>query len=210
MKNKICEVCKREYVREYCEFCVKEKRWNPDNYGLMKCFPPLIQKNLRELTIPVEKDLVEHLRGIGWLFITGKDGTGKTMLAAKYLYEVIRLKYIEQRGPRTYGFIYTPDLYDEMRVAMDDPDGSELKILYHYRELDILVLDDIGAEKITDWSFSVLTKIINYRYNYLKPTIFTSNYSGEELKKDRLDARIIGRIGEMSEKITLTEKHRKQ
>lgn len=209
MKNNVCKICGREYSREYCEFCVKEKRWNPDNYGLMKVFSPLIRQNLRGIDILVKQELVDHLRNNGWLFISGKTGTGKTMLASKYLYEVIRLRYIEQRGPKTYGFVSVIELYDTIRQAMNDPNQSEFEILDYYKNLDILIMDDVGAEKITDWTFSVLNKIVNYRYNYLKSTIFTSNYSEEQLQEERLDDRIIGRIGELSKKIRLSKIYRK-
>jgi len=66
-----------------------------------------------------------------------------------------------------------------------------------------LVLDDLGTCKLSEWMFEILYSLINYRYEYLKTTIITSNYSIEQLAElwndDRITSRIV-RSGEVFEK----------
>ena len=59
----------------------------------------------------------------------------------------------------------------------------------------LLFIDDIGAEKMTEWVAETFYLILNYRYNEMLPTIFTSNLSPSELAErigDRIVSRIIG------------------
>lgn len=48
---------------------------------------------------------------------------------------------------------------------------------------DFLMLDDIGSMQITEWKKDVLLQVIDERYESLKPTVFTSNLTREELTK---------------------------
>ena len=70
-------------------------------------------------------------------------------------------------------------------------------IIQRYSEADCLVLDDLGAEKTTDWSFSVLYLIIDNRYNNYKKTIITSNFALNQLAGKLGDDRIPSRIRAM-------------
>jgi len=53
---------------------------------------------------------------------------------------------------------------------------SEWEVLRPVLQVDVLVLDELGANKPTDWVRDTMTHIINCRYNDKKITIFTSNY----------------------------------
>ena len=65
-----------------------------------------------------------------------------------------------------------------------------MEIINKYSLVDWLVLDDLGIEKTSDWSFQTLYLIINQRYEKLKPVIFTSNLSLEELAGQLGDDRL--------------------
>lgn len=65
----------------------------------------------------------------------------------------------------------------------------------HYETVPVLGIDDLGAERVTDWTLGVLTSIINTRYNELRPTYFTSNLTVEDLAaqfSERIASRIQG------------------
>lgn len=79
--------------------------------------------------------------------------------------------------------------------ALEYHEDSEEKQIERYKNINILVLDDFGAEKTSDWSLTMLYLILSHRYEYNKVTILTSNLSLDELTKQFGDARLTSRIG---------------
>lgn len=65
---------------------------------------------------------------------------------------------------------------------------------------DLVVLDDIGAERNTEWAEEMLYNIVNTRYELMRATIFTTNESDEKLR-DKLGGRIFSRIKGMTEPV---------
>jgi len=117
---------------------------------------------------PAANDLREQGRG---LLLDGQPGVGKTHLAVAVLKQVIQTS-----GAR--GLFY--DTRDLLRVIRSTYDPSirttELEILRPVMTADLLVLDDLGAEKTSEWVEETLNLIVNTRYNERRLTIFTSNY----------------------------------
>lgn len=80
---------------------------------------------------------------------------------------------------------------------------SELKVLAPVYQAEVLVLDELGASKPTDWVRDTMMQIINTRYNDRKLTIFTTNYldarrnEKEETLEDRIGVRLRSRLFEM-------------
>ena len=105
------------------------------------------------------------------LFFLGEPGVGKTHLAVAILKQVILT-----RGAR--GIFYdTRDLLKLIRGTYNDTNKTtELDVLRPVMEADLLVLDDLGAEKTSEWVEETLNLIVNTRYNERRATIFTSNY----------------------------------
>jgi len=73
---------------------------------------------------------------------------------------------------------------------------SELSLIQEYSEYDLLVLDDIGVEKNSEWVQQTLTNIIDKRYSEMRCTVFTSNCELGEIET-RLSTRIASRIAGM-------------
>lgn len=108
----------------------------------------------------VEKGLLFH----------GPYGVGKTHLAVAILKDVIR-----KAGAKGY-FFETPELLRQVRNTYNaQVDETEMGILRPIIEADILVLDDLGTEKTSEWVQETLGLVINSRYNTRRPTIITSN-----------------------------------
>jgi DNA replication protein DnaC len=105
------------------------------------------------------------------LLLEGQPGVGKTHLAVAVLKMVI-----ERTG--AYGLFY--DTRDLLRVIRSTYDPSirttELEILRPVMRADLLVLDDLGAEKTSEWVEETMNLIVNTRYNERRMTLFTSNY----------------------------------
>ena len=164
-------------------------------------FPSRIVKDLKKdlISDEVAKKFLDLWKKHESLFFFGDVGSGKTLLACRILLEMIKSNYVEGRTSCTYDFVSVPDLLRRLRKAIINQDEeTESDIIEHLYDVDYLVLDDLGAEKASDWVLQELYLIINHRYEYLKHTIFTSNLSLPELKKQFSDIRIPSRIDRMS------------
>lgn len=126
------------------------------------------------------------------LFLTGNVGTGKTHLAVAIVDYIARLK---KRGRNwNIAYITAVDLLAKIKMGFNNNQAEN--IVSYYEESDLLIIDDLGVEKISDWVHEIFYKIIDHRYNEMKPLIIMSNLSDEEIKA-KLGERIISRIYEM-------------
>jgi len=106
------------------------------------------------------------------LLFHGPTGVGKTHLAIGVLKEVVRRK-----GARAY-FFETGELLKLVRDTYNrSVEETELDVLRPVFEADLLVLDDLGTEKTSEWVQETLGLVVNTRYNARRATIFTSNLS---------------------------------
>ncbi len=139
----------------------------------------------------------------GLLFL-GDPGVGKTHLAVSALRSLIA------RG--VPGVFYdSTDLLKEIQDSYNPVTlSSELSVLAPIFEVEVLLLDELGAAKPTEWAAETMTYVINRRYNDRKITIFTSNYldsrtgrvSGETLT-ERIGPRLRSRLHEMCRLVTI-------
>jgi DNA replication protein DnaC len=107
--------------------------------------------------------------GNGLLF-TGSVGTGKTHLSLAVIRE-LRVRY----GADTL-FVDFRDLLKRMQATFGkDKTTTEAEILRPVLEAQVLVLDELGAARATDWTFDVVEHVINSRYNARSATILTTN-----------------------------------
>jgi len=147
---------------------------------------------------------------VGLLFM-GPCGVGKTHLAVALLKQIII-----EKGDR--GLFYDfRDLLREIQASWNSiSQTSEIEVLRPVLEADLLVLDELGANKPTDWVRDTMAHIINCRYNDKKITIFTSNYpeapqrSGEESITDRIGVRLRSRLYEMCKVVEIRGKDFRQ
>lgn len=122
----------------------------------------------REAQVLVDEFL--SLDGRGLLFV-GQVGVGKTHLAVAILVELIKRYHV--RGV----FYQFGALLKEIRDSYNSiSQTSELNLLTPVLQADVLVLDELGSQKATDWVSDTLMYIINSRYNEKRTTILTSNY----------------------------------
>lgn len=128
------------------------------------------------------------------LMIWGDYGNGKTMLAA-----AIHNKLTSEG--KNIVFITLPDLLDKIKSTFNrDNKDTEERIMKALISCDLLILDDIGAEKTSDWVQEKLFTIIDGRYTRQKPILVTSNLKPNELYL-QIGKRSYDRLIEMSQPI---------
>ena len=128
------------------------------------------------------------------LFVTGGPGVGKSHLAASLLADELpdlaRRKSV--RDLRLWTTV--PEVLAELRGTFGRRDAeTELDVLARYSGAPLLVLDDLGAEKTTDWTAQSLYLLLSRRIDAMLPTIATSNLKLEELHQ--ADPRVASRLG---------------
>ena len=184
------------------------ERWEPKEER-MRQIKQLVEA-YKDLAIRGE---LEKNDGLNSLFMHGTCGAGKTHLAC-----AVANAMIEAEKPvllTTFG-----DLVQEIKSTfIKGSKISEKDIIEKYRRAPMLIIDDLGKEKPTDWSASILFSILNHRYSDMKPTIITSNFAPEETinriapaEDDALCGRsIVSRIREVYSILNIsTDDHRAQ
>ncbi len=154
------------------------------------------------------------------LLLLGPCGVGKTHLAVALLKAIIT-----ERGDSGVFYDFR-DLLREIQASWNPvSQASEVEVLRPVLDATVLVLDELGSNKPTDWVRDTVAFIINSRYNDKKATLFTSNYmdlpggesrdsypdqqgfrAREESLTDRIGARLRSRLYEMCKVIEIRGK----
>lgn len=106
------------------------------------------------------------------LLIQGKTGRGKTYQACA------ALRLMAQDG--TVRFTTFDDLLRECKATFESVE-TEKQVIERYANTGALCIDDMGKERLTEWSLPIVFAVINKRYNMELPTIITTQYSGKVL-----------------------------
>lgn len=127
------------------------------------------------------------------ILLYGPYGVGKTGLAVAAMREAAVTRRLAAL------FVAAPDLLDKIRASYGgaNADGTAEELVQAVKNIELLILDDLGAERPTDWVREKLFSLINHRHDQCLPTIFTSNLSPTDLA-DHLGERTSWRIVEMS------------
>jgi DNA replication protein DnaC len=152
---------------------------------------------------PGNAEAIEIAEGIlkstsgGIVYLSGEAGTGKTWIAAA----LCRSRILALQPAR---FIRSNDLLNSIRAGF----RVDTEVVDPFKALPFIVIDDLGAECFTDWSVGYWYDLIDYRYNWLLPTVITSNLPLKDLKT-KVSARVVSRIAESSMGVKLTGKDRR-
>ena len=136
-----------------------------------------------------------------WLYLHGLPGRGKTGLAVAVLHELIA-------GGKAGLFKVVPDLLERIRRtyhSRESFDTSEQDVLESLYDVDVLVLDDLGSEKASDWVGEKLFQVIGHRHDHSKRTIITSNLDLRGLADHLGHPRTPSRIDELADVIDLSK-----
>ena len=133
------------------------------------------------------------------LMFFGDVGTGKTHLAAAIAHEQISKGHSVLFGT-------VPSLLSRIRSTYNDSDNeTEREVMQVFYRCSLLILDDLGKEKVGDWVEERLYEIVNDRYNRNLPIIITTNVGLESVQKlyKKNGAAIVSRLFEMCKGISI-------
>ena len=127
-------------------------------------------------SVEYAKGFVDEKKG---LIYFGSVGTGKTHLVAAIANYIINIHKISVK----FGSITS--LLNEIKATYSEGSKeTEYNIIKELSSVNLLIIDDLGKEKPTDWTSSILYTIINNRYEDYRPTIVTTNLTINNLEKN--------------------------
>ncbi|MBI4465088.1 MAG: ATP-binding protein [Acidobacteria bacterium] len=167
-----------------------------------------------EMALIKAKGFVEQYPMVekGLLFL-GNPGVGKTHLTVAILKELMAQKKAECL------FCSFQELLQQIRDSYNPVSlSSETEVLRPVLETEVVAIDDLGANRVSDWVEDTVTHILNYRYNQKKLTLLTSNLPDEpspsvrdsasryrvvDTLTDRIGVRVRSRLYEMCEEVRI-------
>jgi len=153
-------------------------------------------KNARFEALPesIQKCITDVRKTRRGIYLWGPIGTGKT-----YAAYAIKKQLMEEQGINTR-LLSAPEMFDLIRDDFKNKDTFNRERIMSNR--GILIIDDLGVEKPSEWVSETIFKIIDKRYREMIPTIITSNLQLGELS-EHLGDRVASRITEMCDVIKL-------
>lgn len=170
-----------------------------------------------------EQDIKSIISGKGLFLHCPITGTGKTHLAVSTVYAIIAsnndkfgykckvsefMMLEELEASRQYsglyvGFVNVTDLLTTLQESYSGDERFKqraVNMLHRAKIDDLLILDDLGAMKPTEWVETQLYNLIDIRYRMERPMIFTSNCTMDDLEK-QVGKRVVSRIFEVTDGI---------
>jgi DNA replication protein DnaC len=128
------------------------------------------------------------------LWFMGPVGTGKTTLAMLVTQAALK-------AGRTAARYSLPGLLNQIRSTFED--GSHTDLLERLTAVDLLHIDDVGAEQTTPWVLEELYSIINSRYEEQRSVVITTNIDDRQRLCDQITERTVSRLTEMCDELPL-------
>ena len=147
------------------------------------------------------------------LYLHGNFGCGKTYLISAMLNELAKLD-------KKVAIVYYPEFLRSLKASFNDDNEYVIKFNY-IKKVELLLIDDIGAETASAWSRDeILGNILQYRMQEHLPTFFTSNFNLEQLEEHfslvgKVDEKVRGRrimesIKQLTTDIVLISENRRK
>ena len=176
----------------YCDTCIDRQHADQERHrerALQRLHgdcPRLIRANWANLTVDEHnRDVVsqagkwnidDEFEYDGGIYLWGPCGTGKSHLGF-----LVATQYVSAGWDETARFVVVRNLLAQARTAMTRGDSNPIDELLA-EDISLLVLDDLGAERSTDWARDTIATIVEARYlQTYRPIVVTTNYSPSQL-----------------------------
>jgi DNA replication protein DnaC len=136
----------------------------------------------------------DHLDAGRGLWLMGPVGTGKTTLA-------MLISKAALSAGRSVAIYSLPRLLNEIRRSFDT--GSHVDLLDRLTAVDLLHIDDVGAEQTTPWVLEELYSIVNARYEDERSMLITTNILDRDALCAQIHERTVSRLTEMCDELPL-------
>ncbi len=191
--QKVCAHCqddnhreaRKKYIHENIFNILKEKGVGKRH---LECSFDNFEIGKNEKTVLFFKSITRNLTD-SILLYSPTPGNGKTHLATATLRRVLLSGYEDCH------FVPAPNIFLEIKQSYGSgqSDLSEKWVIDKYCGINFLIVDDIGAERVSDWTMQIWYMIVSRRESEMRPTLYTSNLSLSEIK-NVLGARIASRL----------------
>lgn len=188
-KQQIANREKREFEDKFRDAMIPPRflSKNFDNYKISE--GNLDQAGARNIALMYATNFPDmQAKGRCMIFV-GKPGTGKTHLACAIA------NYVISNFNKTVLFTKIYKIIRNIKETYGNPNKNESEVIKSYVGLDLLILDEVGIQNFSPTELNYIFEIINERYEQVKPTIFITNGSKEEIINS-LGSRVLDRIGE--------------
>jgi DNA replication protein DnaC len=152
---------------------------------------PTVVTTVRRYTDSIE----EHLDAGRGLWFMGPVGTGKTTLA------MLVSKAALKTG-RSVAIYSLPRLLNEIRDT-HRAERSHIELLDRLTAIDLLHIDDVGAERTNEWVLEELYSIVNARYEDQRSMVITTNILDRAALREQVTERTVSRLTEMCDEVPL-------
>lgn len=190
-----CDCLKNSRFVKLLENARIPKRYEHCELDIFESVKGVTTPSIELAKIAAEKFVEEYPMSppLGLLFV-GPQGVGKTHLAVGTVKKLMREKNVPCLF-RTF-----PELLKEIQNSYNPiSQASELSLLSPVLEVEVLVLDELGAQTPSSWVRDTVSYVLNYRYNENKVTILTTNYLDHDeasLTKAAMPDSLTQRIGD--------------
>src|ERR687890_784839 len=209
LDDQVCPHCGRELQAEWDEFppALQKKYGKPGEWYYHPCTPEcekknerreweLMRRDARVATLRDRSGLSKRMKGYALDNFDPGFSRNTQKAFAKVMNDIITKKRVPSL------FVTVPELLDNMRGAYNDPGRDIDEWMDSVKNADLLLLDDLGAERANEWVRERIFVIVNHRYREELPTIFTSNTGPKDLAA-QLGERTASRIIAMCDWISL-------
>jgi DNA replication protein DnaC len=165
--------------------------------------PPVIEmdRDVVRATRDFTDSIDEQLGAGRGLWFMGPVGTGKTTLA------MLVSKAALEAG-RSVAIYSLPRLLNEIR-DIHRAERSHIDLLDRLTAVDLLHVDDVGAERTNEWVLEELYSIVNSRYEEQRSIVITTNIDDHDALCDQIGARTVSRLTEMCQEMLLSGEDRR-